>query len=55
LVVLTALACRRAGGDVWQTFRAESQDLLAQIPLPGSVVVLISRLANAPLPLLAAR
>jgi hypothetical protein len=44
MIVLLSLACRRAGGDVWQAFRAERRDLLAGSPLPGSVVVLISRL-----------
>lgn len=44
LLVLTALACRRAGGETWQTFRAESSRLLGNQPLPGSVIVLIGRL-----------
>lgn len=51
LAVLTALACCRAGGDSWQIFRAEAQDLLAQLPLPGHVVVLVNRLAHSALPL----
>ncbi|MCY2991277.1 MAG: VWA domain-containing protein, partial [Planctomycetota bacterium] len=55
LVVLTALACRRAGGDTWQKFRAESRDVLANNALSGDVIVLISRLTNAPLPMLAAK
>ncbi len=55
LVVLTALACRRAGGDTWQKFRAESRDVLTNNALSGDVVVLISRLTNAPLPMLAAK
>jgi len=52
-VVLTALACRRAGGDAWRAFRAEARDLVGRQPLSGSVVVLISRLGAAPLPILA--
>jgi len=44
LVVLTALACRRAGGETWDRFREASADLLADQPLSGHVVVLIHRL-----------
>jgi Ca-activated chloride channel family protein len=47
LVVLTALACRRAGGEVWDAFRAQSKDLLGAQPLSGEVVVLINRLSNS--------
>jgi hypothetical protein len=54
-VVLTALACRRAGGEAWTTFRAETHRLLGEQPLSGSVVVLVNRLARATLPVLAAR
>ncbi|HEX5104457.1 MAG TPA: hypothetical protein VFV87_11630, partial [Pirellulaceae bacterium] len=43
-VVLTALACRQAGGEAWDQFRAESRDLLGGQPLPGEVVALINRL-----------
>jgi hypothetical protein len=53
LIVLTALASRRAGGDTWDTFRAESSDLLAAAPLHGSVSVFVNRLANSKLPLVA--
>ncbi len=55
LVVLTALAARRAGGDTWQAFRARMPDLLRDQPLSGHVVVLLSRLANPALPLVASR
>jgi hypothetical protein len=55
LVVLAAIACRRAGGRTWETFRARSAEWLGQQPLPGDVVVLISRLSGAPLPLVAVR
>jgi hypothetical protein len=55
MLVLAALACRRAGGDAWATFRAESPRLLAASPLPGSVTVLVSRLSNPLLPIVAAR
>ena len=44
LVVMTALACRRAGGETWERFREASADLLADQPLSGHVVVLIHRL-----------
>jgi len=55
LVILTALAARRAGGDTWQAFRARMTDLLREQPLSGHVVILINRLANAALPLVASR
>ena len=46
LITLTGLACRRVGGDAWQTFRAESRDLLSSQPLPGHVVVLVDHLSR---------
>jgi hypothetical protein len=46
-VVLTALACRKAGGDQWNAFRAGSRDLLGGQPLPGDVVALVNRLGQA--------
>ncbi|HUS45826.1 MAG TPA: VWA domain-containing protein, partial [Phycisphaerae bacterium] len=46
LVVLAALACRRAGGEAWTAFRAESQSLLGNQPLSGAVVVLVNRLSG---------
>ena len=55
LLVLTALAARRAGGDTWQAFRARMPDLLRDQPLSGHVVVLLNRLANPALPLAASR
>lgn len=48
LVVLAAMACQRAGGEAWSTFRAESADLLGQQPLSGHVIVLVSRLSGSP-------
>jgi len=45
-VVLTALACRRAGGEPWRTFRAEARPLLGRQPLPGSVAVFVGHLAE---------
>jgi hypothetical protein len=50
-VVLLAVTAKRAGGDVWRQFRAESADLLGDQPLPGAVVVLINRLAEADSPI----
>jgi len=44
MVVLTALSCRRAGGETWDRFREASGDLLARQPLSGNVVVLVHRL-----------
>ena len=45
MVVLTALACRRAGGEPWHAFRAASREIMSEQPLSGSVVVLVNRLA----------
>jgi hypothetical protein len=53
LLLLTAVACRRAGGEVWEAFRAESKDLLGSQPLSGDVVVFINRLSNSQIPLAA--
>ncbi len=50
LTVLTALACRRAGGEAWQTFRAEAHELIGSQPLPGHTIVLIHRLSQNRLP-----
>ncbi|MCI0359993.1 MAG: VWA domain-containing protein [Planctomycetaceae bacterium] len=47
-VVLLALACRQAGGDHWDRFRAASRDQLGSQPLPGEVVVLVNRLGQSP-------
>ncbi len=52
---LTALACRRAGGDVWNQFRAQSRDLIGRRPLSGSVVVFISSLSRPNMALAAAK
>ena len=54
MVALTALACRRAGGEVWTAFRAESRAILGDQPLSGAVVVLVNRLSG-PGRILAAR
>lgn len=52
-VALAALAARRAGGDTWQAFRVRLPELLRDQPLSGHVVVLLNRLANPALPLVA--
>ncbi|MGB2754570.1 MAG: VIT domain-containing protein [Phycisphaerae bacterium] len=54
MVALTALACRRAGGEAWTAFRAESRAILGDQPLSGAVVVLVNRLSR-PGMILAAR
>ncbi|MCX5675969.1 MAG: VIT domain-containing protein [Planctomycetota bacterium] len=46
MIALAALACRRAGGEAWDAFRAESRNLLGARPLDGSVVVLVGSLAR---------
>jgi hypothetical protein len=51
MVVLTALACRRAGGKAWSAFRAEAGEILGRQPLPGSVIVLVNRLGGPEVPL----
>jgi Ca-activated chloride channel family protein len=52
---LTALACRRAGGDLWNKFRAESRDLIGRRPLSGSVVVFINSLSRPNMAMAAAK
>jgi len=44
LVVLTALACRRAEDDAWSDFRAKRRNLLGEQALSGDVVVLVNQL-----------
>ena len=46
ITVLAAMACHRAGGELWTAFRAERKGLLGKQPLPGSVVVLVNRLSG---------
>ncbi len=53
MVALTALACRRAGGEAWSALRRESRHLIGDQPLSGSVVVFVNRLSAAPAPLVA--
>jgi Ca-activated chloride channel family protein len=53
LTVLGALAAKRCGAQTWKRFREAAGDLLGGQPLPGSVVVLIDRLASRDLPLVA--
>jgi hypothetical protein len=55
VTVLLAIGCARAGGDAWNTFRAETRELIGQQPLDGNLVVLINRLAARNLPLVAQR
>jgi len=47
MVVLAALACRRAGGEAWDAFRADAKYLMGNQPLSGGAVVLVNRLAWA--------
>ncbi len=51
-VLLIALACRKAGGEIWKRFRMEAGNILGNQILPGSVVVLVNRLGRTPLPTL---
>jgi hypothetical protein len=44
---LLAIACRRAGGEVWDSFRAHSAELIGKQPIRGEVVVLVNRLAGS--------
>jgi Ca-activated chloride channel homolog len=44
MTVLLAMACRRAGSDVWDAFRAAAPELLGHQALRGEIVVLINRL-----------
>jgi hypothetical protein len=45
-VTLAALACRRAGGEAWDTFRAQSPSVLGNQQLPGEIVVLVNELST---------
>jgi len=49
MVALTAIACRRVGGEAWRVFRSEAQELLGRQPLAGSVVILVNSLSATPL------
>jgi hypothetical protein len=51
LVALTAIACRRAGGEAWDAFRRQQRDLVGKQPLRGDAVVLVNRLSGDSLPL----
>ncbi len=55
LAALTAIACRRAGGEAWDAFRRQQRDLLGKQPLTGDVVVLVNRLSGNSLPVVASR
>ena len=55
LVVLTAMACRRAGGEAWTTFRSKSQQIVGKQPLRGEVVLIVNRLASPLLPMAVAK
>jgi hypothetical protein len=55
LVLLAALACRRAGGEPWRAFRAEARYLLGNQPLSGGLVVLVNRLPRTDLALVEGR
>jgi hypothetical protein len=50
MTVLVAFACRRAGNETWNTFRAASHEVLGEQPLSGDVVVLVNRLAGIQFP-----
>jgi hypothetical protein len=47
LTAMLAIACRRAGNEVWSAFRARTSDILGRHALRGEVVVLVSRLSTA--------
>jgi hypothetical protein len=53
MTTMLAIACRRAGGEAWSTFRRHATDLLGNQPLAGSVLVLINRLNASQLELAA--
>jgi hypothetical protein len=55
LIALAAMACRRAGGETWTNFRAESKNLLGARPLAGSVIVLVNHLGRPDRTLASAR
>ncbi len=47
LVVLTAIACRRASGQAWTTFRARSRQILGSQSLRGEAIVIVNRLSSS--------
>jgi Ca-activated chloride channel homolog len=47
MVVLTALACRRAGGDAWEAFRGAQQEIAGKQGISGAAVVLINSIERA--------
>jgi hypothetical protein len=49
-VVLHALAARRLGGPAWQRCRATLADVNGRQPLDGAALLVVNRLARAPLP-----
>ena len=55
LVVLTAMACRRAGGEAWEQFRSKSHQIVGDQPLRGEVVLIVNRLASPVLPIAVAK
>lgn len=44
LIILTAMACHRHGGDAWQAFRSRQHTLLGRQPLRGETIVIVNRL-----------
>ncbi len=51
-ILLAALSCRKAGGDLWTKFCAEQKGLLERQPLSGSGIVLLGRLSEGRLPVI---
>jgi hypothetical protein len=46
MVVLAGLACRREGGQAWESFRARSTEVVGGQALPGHIVKLLHHLAE---------
>ena len=49
LILLTCLAAKRRGGQLWQTFREELPYIIRQSQLNGQMIIIVNRLAASPL------
>lgn len=49
LILLTCLAAKRRGGQLWQTFREELPHIIRQSQLNGQMIIIVNRLAASPL------
>jgi hypothetical protein len=50
---LLALACRRAGGQMWDRFRAAQTEIMGRRDLPGELLVMVNQLGKPALKVVA--